>query len=152
MSSNFYSRIKSESSESKEKFLIYCVFSEVISVLKVCDYDCYRGNFFTDIFRSIDLNFNLTVTEEEELNTIIEETGTAAIVELPNEYIKSNYTYDYSTNKTIPPQHYPSWIRVGGLWMSPVDYPNDGNEYTWDEAAYQADNTTGWVLVTPSDE
>ena len=34
------------------------------------------------------------------------------------------------------------------LWEAPLDYPDDGNFYLWDEDAYQADNTTGWVEVT----
>lgn len=43
-----------------------------------------------------------------------------------------------------------------GLWEAPLEKPNLTEEqnqakynYEWDEAAYQADNTTGWVLVTP---
>ena len=40
------------------------------------------------------------------------------------------------------PQPYPSWTlnTQTYLWDSPVPYPNDGNEYVWDEA------TQSWVL------
>jgi len=33
------------------------------------------------------------------------------------------------------------------LWEAPVAYPDDGNDYMWNEAVYQGDNTTGWELV-----
>ena len=43
-----------------------------------------------------------------------------------------------------------------GLWAAPLTQPNltddeisAGSYYIWDESDYQADNTTGWVLVTP---
>jgi len=44
---------------------------------------------------------------------------------------------------------YNSWTlnNTTYFWEAPLDYPDDGNEYMWDEDAYQADNTTGWVLV-----
>ena len=42
-----------------------------------------------------------------------------------------------------------------GHWDPPIPKPDEtleqiraANYYTWDEAAYQADNTTGWVLST----
>ena len=43
-----------------------------------------------------------------------------------------------------------------GQWDCPLTQPTltddeiaAGKYYRWDESAYQADNTTGWVLVTP---
>ena len=64
-----------------------------------------------------------------------------------------------STDIFIPPQPYASWT-VGiatALWYSPLgdapaltaDQRAAGSYYTWDESAYQADNTTGWILTTP---
>jgi hypothetical protein len=32
-----------------------------------------------------------------------------------------------------PPQPYPSWTWNGETWSSPVPYPEDGNDYMWDE-------------------
>ena len=33
-----------------------------------------------------------------------------------------------------------------GFWKRPLAFPTDfDNNYVWDEDAYQADNTTGWV-------
>ena len=45
------------------------------------------------------------------------------------------------------------------MWDAPIAQPELTEEevaamsyYEWDEAAYQADNTTGWVLETPAAE
>jgi len=64
-----------------------------------------------------------------------------------------------STDIFIPPQPYASWT-VGiatAAWYSPLgdapaltaDQRAAGSYYAWDESAYQADNTTGWILTTP---
>ena len=44
----------------------------------------------------------------------------------------------------------PSWAswslnRSTGIWEAPITKPAEG-EYIWDETAYQADNTTGWIV------
>ena len=63
-----------------------------------------------------------------------------------------------STDIFINQQPYPSWsIGVGtAQWYAPIPQPELTDEqkesrssYSWDESAYQADNTTGWVLNTP---
>ena len=46
-------------------------------------------------------------------------------------------------------QDFPSWVlnETTWTWESPIgDAPTDGI-YSWDEEAYNEDNTTGWVLV-----
>ena len=63
-----------------------------------------------------------------------------------------------STDIFIAQQPYASWT-VGvntATWHSPIPQPaltDDqiaaGSYYTWDESAYQADNTKGWTLTTP---
>lgn len=64
-----------------------------------------------------------------------------------------------STDVFLPAQPAASWT-VGiqtAQWYSPIgDAPaltdaerDAGKYYAWDESAYQADNTTGWVLTTP---
>ena len=64
-----------------------------------------------------------------------------------------------STDIFIAQQPYASWT-VGvntATWYSPIPQPaltDDqraaGSYYTWDESAYQADNTVGWALTTPA--
>ena len=63
-----------------------------------------------------------------------------------------------STDVFMPEQPYASWTisTTEARWVSPLgDAPtltNDqieaGSYYTWDESAYQADNSTGWTLTT----
>ena len=44
-----------------------------------------------------------------------------------------------------------------GKWQAPIEQPTTLTDeqleafiyYKWDESAYQADNTTGWILITP---
>lgn len=46
-----------------------------------------------------------------------------------------------------------SWVRdtSNNMWKAPLDVPTDykTTHYEWDESAYQADNTTGWVITEP---
>ena len=57
------------------------------------------------------------------------------------------YTYDETRNAFIPPKPFSSWVlnETTCQWDAPIDDPTDGNVYSWDEEAYQADNLTGWV-------
>tara|TARA_R110000824_G_scaffold280776_1_gene468987 strand:+ start:1517 stop:2011 length:495 start_codon:yes stop_codon:yes gene_type:complete len=59
------------------------------------------------------------------------------------------YYPDIDAFKT--PQNWPSWVWNDTTWMweAPITYPGseDGSiRYSWDEDAYQADNTKGWIL------
>jgi len=59
------------------------------------------------------------------------------------------WNYDKEADAFYAPQPFPSWTlnTENYLWKAPVSYPDDGQDYVWDEAAYQADNTQGWTLV-----
>lgn len=66
--------------------------------------------------------------------------------------------YDSVNNVFYDQQPYASWTLNTTTWMweSPIACPaltqeqiDARNYYTWDEGVYQADNTKGWVLVTP---
>ena len=59
-----------------------------------------------------------------------------------NDNMRKNYagigfTYDESRDAFIPPKPYPSWTLNEDtcLWVSPVNYPNDGKFYDWNESA-----------------
>ena len=64
-----------------------------------------------------------------------------------------------STDVFVPQQPHASWTisTTEAVWVSPLgDAPAltdeqraAGSYYTWDESAYQADNSTGWILITP---
>jgi hypothetical protein len=54
------------------------------------------------------------------------------------------FTYDKTRNAFIPPQPYESWTLNEDtcLWECPVAYPDDGNEYSWNETDQQWDEVT----------
>ena len=56
-------------------------------------------------------------------------------------------TYDPELDAFIPPKPYNSWIfdKETHQWKAPVDYPDDGLRYVWNE-----DNTS-WDLVEVSE-
>jgi hypothetical protein len=53
------------------------------------------------------------------------------------------YTYDEDRDAFIPKKPFNSWVlnETTCLWESPVAYPNDGNEYYWNE------NKFNWELI-----
>ena len=64
-----------------------------------------------------------------------------------------------STDVFMPQQPHASWTisTTEARWVSPLgdapaltdDQIAANSYYTWDESAYQADNSTGWTLTTP---
>ena len=74
-------------------------------------------------------------------------------------YAGLGYSYNAALDAFVPPQPYASWTLDNETadWVSPLGVAPERTEaevaansfYLWDEEAYQADNTTGWVLVTP---
>ena len=66
-------------------------------------------------------------------------------------YAGIGFTWDETNNVFYPPQPYGSWtLSSDWVWEAPIDYPDDGNAYIWNENAYQADTadpkTEGWEL------
>ncbi len=59
-------------------------------------------------------------------------------------YAAVGYTYDETRDAFTPPQPYDSWTlnESSCLWEAPIDYPTDGQQYTWNE------ETTSWELTT----
>ena len=88
-----------------------------------------------------------------------------------NSNIRGNYAgigYTYMSNVAtlgvgatdvfMPQQPHASWTisTSAAQWEAPITQPTltddqraAGSYYTWDESAYQADNTQGWTLTTP---
>ena len=77
-------------------------------------------------------------------------------------YAGIGYSYNADLDAFVPPQPFASWTLDSGTadWVSPLgaapaltdEQTEAGSYYRWDEDAYQADNTAGWVLETPSAE
>lgn len=42
-------------------------------------------------------------------------------------------TYNADEDIFIVAQPYPSWIRNGSIWEAPIEMPNDGKRYEWNE-------------------
>jgi len=73
-----------------------------------------------------------------------------------NKYAGLGDTYREDLDMFISPSPYPSWIlnETTGQWEAPVTQPeltqeeiDGGYFYSWDEEAYNSDNTTGWTLI-----
>lgn len=64
-------------------------------------------------------------------------------VALRGNYAGIGYTYDRQNDVFYAPQPYASWTldQATWFWEPPVLYPDDGQQYAWDEA------TVGWKLV-----
>ena len=62
---------------------------------------------------------------------------------LRKNYAGIGFTYDATKDAFIPPKPYASWTlnEDSCLWEAPVAYPDDGEDYVWDET------TTAWVLA-----
>jgi len=58
-------------------------------------------------------------------------------------YAGVGFTYDADRDAFIPPKPFESWVldEATCLWQAPIDYPEDGGEYTWDE------ETGDWLEV-----
>ena len=65
------------------------------------------------------------------------EGGTA----LRKNYAGIGYRYDQERDAFIPPKSYDSWILDEDTckWKAKVDYPNDGQDYNWNEKTEQWD-------------
>jgi hypothetical protein len=64
-------------------------------------------------------------------------------VALRGNYAGIGYTYDAANDVFYAPQPYGSWVldQSTWLWAAPVAYPDDGQQYVWDEP------TVSWKLV-----
>lgn len=62
---------------------------------------------------------------------------------LRKNYAGIGYTYDEARDAFIPPRPYPSWVlnERTCLWDSPIPYPDDYKNYSWDE------QTQNWVEI-----
>ena len=69
---------------------------------------------------------------------------------LRGNYAGIGYTYDAGNDVFYAPKPYTSWTLSNStwLWNAPITEPDDGKYYEWDEDAYQADNSVGWIEQT----
>ena len=59
------------------------------------------------------------------------------------QYVGKGCTYDPSKDIFIEPQPYPSWtLNSSSDWEAPVDKPDDGKRYNWNETDRQWEELT----------
>jgi hypothetical protein len=65
-------------------------------------------------------------------------------VPLRKNYAGIGFTYDPELDAFIPPKIFDSWAldETTGMWKAPIEYPQDGNVYLWNEEEQQ------WELST----
>jgi len=68
---------------------------------------------------------------------------------LRGNFAGKTYIYDRENDVFYKRQPHDSWTlnQTSWIWEPPIAKPNDGLKYYWDEDAYQADNTTGWIEI-----
>lgn len=67
---------------------------------------------------------------------------------LRGNFAGKGFTYDEENDVFYSPKPHDSWTinTDTWLWDPPIDRPDDGEYYIWNESAYQEDNTTGWEI------
>jgi hypothetical protein len=67
------------------------------------------------------------------------------------QFAGTGFTYDKSKDIFIAPQPFASWsLDSSNDWQPPIAMPDDASDdkmYVWDEDAYQANNSKGWVVA-----
>jgi hypothetical protein len=78
---------------------------------------------------------------DEGYQWILDNLGGTWIKTSYNANIRKNFagigfTYDLERDAFIPPKPYPSWqlIEETCQWKSPIEYPDDGFTYEWNES------------------
>jgi hypothetical protein len=63
---------------------------------------------------------------------------------LRKNYAGVGYTYDEALDAFIPPKPFDSWMldETTCHWKAPIEYPQDGNVYIWNEQDQQWDLST----------
>ena len=151
--SSWYSKLQTLAVSDTDTKVLYKILNYIL-------FDSCNNRAFEKYFehcRKIEIHLqkifaHCTFTSEEitGLRTLLTNNNYDLMVTIPSDdWIALDKTYDPDGDKVaMKPPNCASWTFANGKWRSPVADPDDENEYRWDEDAYQADNTTGWVLVT----
>jgi hypothetical protein len=90
-----------------------------------------------DTYRQTSYNTHGGIHYEPDSNDPSEDQSKA----FRKNYAGVGYVFDTERDAFIPPKVYNSWVLNEDTcqWEPPIDYPDDGKRYMWDE------ETTGWV-------
>ena len=139
--------------------------NKVIGVEVVADKDCQNADGIEDeeVGRQfLERIHSWPLWKKTSYNTSNNQHKTGG-TPLRGNYAGIGYEWDEDNQIFWPKKPYASWVKhnESASWKSPIgDVPaltaeqqsqNDANThkwgYHWDESAYQADNTAGWVLT-----
>lgn len=100
--------------------------NNIVEQVIVAEQDVINSGLFGDPSRFVQTSYN-TFAGEHRLGG----------VPLRKNFAGIGYTYDESRDAFIAPQPYPSWSldEETCLWKPPVEMPNDGKPYAWDEGS-----------------
>jgi hypothetical protein len=70
---------------------------------------------------------------------------------LRKNYAGIGFTYDAERDAFIPPKPFPSWVldEFSCLWKSPIDYPDETNNWKWNEDLVEWENIAPTTDVEP---
>jgi len=104
-------------------------------------------SYFAKIENSIVIK--VIVAEAEFFDTFVDDSAGEWIETKMDGSIRKNYagvgfSYDAVKDAFIPPKQYESWTlnEDSCQWEAPVAYPNDGNDYSWNESDQQWDEVS----------
>ena len=99
---------------------------------------------FPDKNKWVQTSYNTRGGKHYAPNSNTEDDGTP----LRYNYAGPGYTYDYGNDAFYSPPPYPSWTlnKTTFTWRPPIDQPNDGKKYRWDESS------TSWVEVVNTND
>ena len=65
-------------------------------------------------------------------------------IPLRKNYAGIGFTYDPDLDAFIPPKIFDSWVldENTGFWKAPIECPQDGNKYLWNEEEQQWEQST----------
>jgi hypothetical protein len=112
--------------------------NKVIEIQTVVNEVLHDANGVEQEVNGIDFLTKLTgwaVWKQTSYNTIggVHKSGGTP---LRKNYAGIGYTYDEDKDAFIPPKPFNSWTlnETTCLWEAPVAYPDDDNDYTWNES------------------
>ena len=149
--SSWYSKLQTLANSDTDTKVLYKILNYIL-------YDTCNSRAFEKYFeycRKIDIHLEkifahctFTSGEITGLRTLLADNNYDLMITIPSDdWISSGVKYDPDGDKVCY-KPFNSWTFASGRWNPPVTHPDDGKMYEWDESAYQADNTVGWVLIT----
>ena len=119
--------------------------NKVIEVLSVVNEVLHDSNGIEQESIGIDFLTKLTgypVWKQTSYNTVAG-VHTKGGIPFRKNHAGIGYTYDEDRDAFIPPKPYNSWVlnEQTCFWESPIPYPQDENNYKWNE------QTLSWDLV-----